>query len=163
MSNVLFKEKQRYSNQVVLALFGGIGLVAILRGMFFLMGPHRRYIEAAFLFAIAFTIGGVIWWLRSRQLKVSVSRKNIKFKMSPMPFKKQVIAWKDVETCEIIKTSEAALWSGWNISFNHERRYSLSGRNGLAIKTKDGARYFIGCKNLAGLQRALSKINPAWH
>jgi hypothetical protein len=78
--------------------------------------------------------------------------------MSPLPVTKRSIFWEEVEQCKIVTTSEAAQWSGGNITFNHEKRYSFNGRNGLSITTKNGDHFFVGCKNLKNLKHALDKL-----
>ncbi len=157
MSKIKFKETQQYENRLVPIILGIVGLFAIIKGIMFLVASERSVGSAIVLFIIASGIGITIWWLTKLKLKVAITEKNIKFKLSPVQMKKHTIPWSEIDRCEIIKTSEAAQWSGGNIAYN-EKRYSLSGRNGLAIKTKSGESYFIGCKDITGLQLALSKM-----
>ena len=159
MSEVLFKEKQRYDNKLVLIILGLISLLAIVGGIKSLLKTPTHYYETIILFITALVIGVLIWWLTKLKMKVTISEKSIKFKISPIYLKKRSIPWKEIEECEIVKTSEAAQWSGGNITFKREKRFSFIGRNGLAIKTKKGEYYFIGCKKIAELQQALNKIN----
>ena len=158
MSKVNFKERQRYDNKWVPVLLGVTGLVAFGKGIYFLTASDVRLENAVFLFLVALGAAGLIWWLHRLEMKVTITEKKVKFKLSPLHPKKQSIAWKEIGRCEIVKTSEAAQWSGGNITFN-EKRYSLNGRNGLAIRTKSGESYFIGCKNVEKLQQTLQAIN----
>lgn len=158
MSKVKFKETQQYRNKLIPIVLGLIALTSIIKGIMFLFAATPQISSAVFLFVVAIAIGVLIWWLAKLKLKIAVTEKNIKFKLSPLHAKKHYIPWKDIEECEIIKTSEAAQWSGKNITYNHEKRYSLTGRNGLAIKTKKGEYFFIGCKNISVLRQTLDKM-----
>ncbi len=159
MAKVYFKEKQRYSNKWVLVILGIVCLLTIFGGVKFLLKSPADYFQAIFLLVTALALGVLIWWLTRLKMKVVISEKNIKFKMSPIHLKKQVVPWEDVEKYEVVKTSEAAQWSGGNITFNDEKKYSMTGRNGLAFKTKNGEYYFIGCKDVEALRSALAQIN----
>ncbi len=158
MAKKIYKEKQQYENYLILGILGLTSALLVLGGIRLLFDPQGDYLRPISLFIIALSMGGLIWWLTNLQLKVTISKKNIKFKLSPIHPKKQAIAWEDIERCTLVKTSEAAQWSGGNITFNHEKRVTLSGRNGLSIKTKNGEFYFIGFKNLSQLQQVLDDI-----
>ncbi len=160
MSKALFKEKHCYGNKIVLIALVAIGLLTSIRALSFLVnGETSHYYDCIFLFTITLVIICAVWWLTRLKLKVAIGDKNIKFKMSPRHVKKRSIPWEEVEKCEIVKTSEAAQWSGRNITFHREKRFSLTGRNGLAIKTRNGECYFIGCKNIAKLRQTLNQLN----
>ena len=158
MSKIKFKETQQYENKPVLIALGAIGLTAIPSGAYFLLSSEQDITGGIVLFTLALSVSVLIWWLTRLKLKVTVTEKKVKFKLSPLHLKKQAIPWEDIDRCEIIKTPEAAKWSGGNISSLAEKRYSLTGRNGLAIKTKEGEHYFIGCKNIEALRRALDHM-----
>jgi len=152
MSNVLFKEKQRYKDKITIAILVIIALGTLLGALNFITGPDYSIVKCMTLILIAFSTILIIWWLRKLKLQVAISEKHIKYKMTPFHVKKQKIPWKDVEKCELVKTCAAAQWSGGNITFNHEKRITLTGRNGLALQTKQGKNYFIGFQNMDGLQ-----------
>ena len=158
MKNVHFKEEQRYNSKYLLILLGAISLVVAAVGLRELLSPVPNYANVTFLFTAAIIIGGLTVWYNQLWMKVTICDKKIKFKMSPLPVRKHSLKWKEIEKCAIVKTPEAAQWSGGNITFNHEKRYSLNGRNGLAIQTKRGERYFIGCRDVAALREALRKV-----
>lgn len=160
MPKVYFKEEQRFDNYLALITLGLFGLGAIVGGMIHLLKAESNYLFAALSFTTAIAIGLGIWWLTRLKMKVVVSEKGIKFKLSPIHPKKQLIPWKKIDSCVIVKTSEAAQWCGGNITFNHEKRVSLTGRNGLAIKTKEGENVFIGVKEVSELHEALDGIKP---
>jgi hypothetical protein len=158
MKKVKFKETQHYTNRLTLCFLGTIALVAVLKGMLLLSTSKPDITNSLFGFAVAFSTLLLIWWLINLKLKVVVSEKNIKFKLSPIHPKKRSIPWQEIARCEIVETPEAAQWSGGNITFNHEKRYSLTGRNGLSITTKKGKNFFIGCSDLAGLKEAIDSM-----
>jgi len=54
--------------------------------------------------------------------------------------------------------SETAKWNGWNVSFSREKIFSVSGRNGIDIRMKNGEQLFIGSKNVEGLRDAVAKV-----
>lgn len=123
-----------------------------------MLRENERVLVAVLLFIVAFALGMLIWWLSRLQLKVEFNAKYIKFKMSPVHMNKKVLLWKDIKRFGIIETSEAAQWSGGNITLRQEKRISLTGRNGLALKTKQGAYFLIGCQDIDKLKHALEKL-----
>lgn len=156
MKQIYFKEKQRYDNKLALVLLGLFALILIGGAFKSLLASEINYANVIFLFSATSVVIGSIWWLTQLKLKIAISDKKIKAKITPSLFKKQSIAWSEVEKCEIVRTPEAAQWSGGNVSFGQERMLSLNGRNGLAIETKAGESYFIGCQNINALQQALA-------
>lgn len=156
MSKIFFKEKQAYNSKRDLIILGAIDLIIVAKAIIFISSGN--YYNASFLLVIASMIGASIWWLTRLKMNVTISDKNIKFKIYPLHDDKLSISWKEVEKCEIVETSEAAQWAGGNITFNQEKRFSFTGRNGLAIKTKKGDYYFIGCRQIGELQTALRKM-----
>lgn len=156
MASKLHKEKQRFNDKVVMGLLG-LGVIAALFGtvnaLFFSGEP---LLNAAVYFGIALVLGGCIYWLASLQLKVTVSKKSIKYKLStPINEVSEKIKWKEVEDCTIVRTPKIAQWHGANLTYGNNSRVSLAGRNGLDITTKDGQHYFIGCSNVEELRKAL--------
>jgi hypothetical protein len=158
MATVFFKEKQHFRDIPVLVLLGLMMLATLYGTVKALVEAGGNYGNFIILFVATLSLGVWIWWLTRLRLKVSVSDKKIKYKMSPIHPKKQSIKWEQIENCELVKTPPVAQWSGGNISFNHEQRISVTGRNGLAIKTKEGKHYFIGCHNIEQLKEALDKV-----
>ncbi|MFK7935200.1 MAG: hypothetical protein AB8G22_16935 [Saprospiraceae bacterium] len=159
MAKIIFKEKQRFSDRIILIALFIISLTSLLSALKHVSAPTANYANSIFLLVMFIVASVSLWWLTRLKLKVAISEDKINYKMSPVHSKKQSILWSKVKKCEIIRTSEAAQWSGGNITFNNEKRISLTGRNGLAITTKDGKHYFIGCKNIDGMQQALQKVN----
>ncbi len=158
MAKKIFKENQRFSGWEV------IGLLA-----FFVVGLTYRFIEQhwispvsdpmpilAFL-AFVIPMVGVIWYLVNVKLSVKVTDKSISFKYSPFNRKKHKIKWDDVEDCEFLSSIGSCRTSGWDINFDHEKRFSLSGRSGVHLRTKQGENVLIGAKDMRGLKQAIGQ------
>ncbi|MFK8165709.1 MAG: hypothetical protein AB8H12_24890 [Lewinella sp.] len=159
MATKLHKESQRFNDKVVLGILGlgtAAALVGTLNALFVSGEP---YFNAFVYFVFALVMGGWMYWLISLRLKVSVSKKSIKYTMStPLNKVSRKIKWKEVQDCTIVKTPKIAQWHGANLTYGAESRFSLSGRSGLSLTTKNGRRYFIGCDNVDELQRAMGKL-----
>ncbi len=148
MRKVKFKERQRYKDRVAFVLLGA-GIVCCLYGVFISMTVEPIQLMQALFFGLtALAIGGYWWWLHQLELKWSITDKGIKFRMEPLQDKARKIPWEEVVSCRVYKTPQAALWHGGNLHFGTELWYSLSGRNGLSIQTKDGRQYFLGSRKV---------------
>ncbi len=159
MKNVLYKEKHKFDDNFSLVVLGVFCLGALAGGANALFRTNQNILVAIILFLVALALGFLMWWLTRLQLKVEFNSKTIKFKMSPIHLSKKAFLWKDIENYGIIETSKAEQWSGGNITFKQEKRISLTGRNGLALKTKEGAYYLIGCHEIEKLRAALDKLD----
>lgn len=158
MKKIYFKEKQRYDNKVAFVILGFVGLILVGAELKFLLDLPTNYYNVAFLFLGIVAVGSIMWWLTQLKMKVAITDKKIKAKLTSTFVKKCSIKWEEVASCKIVKTPEIAQWSGSNISFGRETKLSLNGRNGLAIQTRNGESYFIGCNNIPALQQALNHI-----
>lgn len=158
MARKFFTEKQRIKDPLLLGVF-----IALLAYSLFLLGRElfMNGFENAipvFLLGIAVLIVGLgLWVLIRLQLKVAVTKKGIDYKMSPLHAKKKRIKWDEVEECKVIETPKVAHMHGSNMKFWYEKKFTLSGRNGIAVITKDGERYFIGTRETAALKRSIKK------
>lgn len=159
MAKKIFKEKQSFKNKFLTTALIVLGLLVVIRVINEFFNPGSQFVTVMIAAFIALAvIGGWLWYLYTLRLKVTVCEEKISFKMKPWQNQKQKIAWDDVSCCEIIQTPELAQWQGANITFNHERRYTVSGRNGLHLVTKDGTEYFVGSSRLDDLERAVKKV-----
>lgn len=159
MANKLHKEEQRFNDKVVIALLS-MGILGLLYGTVnsLLLEPINFFRVAIFLLA-ALALGGWLFWLVRLRLKVKISDKSIKYQMAPLHGSSRKIKWKEVKKCVIVKTPKVAQWHGANLSYGAEYRFSLCGRNGLSITTKDGRKYFIGCRDVDGLREAMRSFS----
>jgi hypothetical protein len=151
MANKIYREKQKYSdriNLVVLQLVGIVCLIGLIQESVSVSGSMSKMITFSCLILL---VACTLLLLRRLKLKVDINDKRIKYKLTPLHSKSQKIKWNEVQYCEIVKTSAAAHWHGANL--NHgELKYSLAGRNGLSILTKEGIRYFIGIQDIDSLR-----------
>ena len=158
MSKKIFKEKQGFRNTEVIVLISilMLGITYKFIQVLILSGAEFNTIQVTCLVLII-SLGVFLRFLLKMKLSLSVSEKNLKFKMTPIHSGKQKVCWDDVQSCEIIETPLTAQWLGGNINFNHEKRYTFCGRNGVRLTTKDGQEYFIGSRRLGELKKAIEK------
>lgn len=157
MAKIRFRETQQYKNILVLKALVILTLVATFLGVFLLNTSESKYVEAFFFFAMAFCLSSFIWWLTKLKLIIAATKKNIKFKLFPLYHKKHVVAWKDIESCSIVKTSELSHCNGGHVTFLLELWFLISGKRCLVIKTKEGKYFFVGCRDTFNLQSILNK------
>ena len=159
MSNKIFKEKQRFRSVEVIALLAllivGICYKSIQEMI--VTGEFFSVTQLLYIGSVILT-GLTIRFLLNMRLKTAISEKEIQFKLAPFHNEKKRIRWKDVASCKIVKTPLAAQYHGNNITFNNEKRFSFSGRNGVLLKTNEGDRYFIGTRKLDQFSDAISKV-----
>lgn len=159
MSKMLYKEKQslKESGLFLLVTFFimGIGYLGVV---FLLKNQLNPYMVALTLTLIIIGYSFLISYMWKVKMKLTIREDGIFFKISPWHSVKQKIKWEDVETYEIMETSELSQWHGGNIMFGLENFYSFNGCNGLEIVTKQGDNFFFGSKNPAKLREALRNL-----
>lgn len=163
MAKKIYQEKQQFHDWVVIVLLS-LALIGLLYGAasyFWRIDVTLTYSIICLLLAAG--IGYTIWWLlTSLQYKLTVTDKNIKFKLKGITETSKKIAWDDIVSCTLVKTPNLVKWERPKAMTTDEKFYSLDGRNGLMIETKDGSRYFIGCQNVEELQAALNSEDKIW-
>lgn len=164
MAKKIYKEKQRFrSAEVILLIVFLMGMV----GYSFIkaVGEHQWHFTYVEWSCIAFLmiLGGFLWYLMQLRFNLAISEKGIHYKMKPFHDKKQCISWDEVSSCEVVKTPRMAQWHGGNITFNHEKRFTVNGRNGLHVTTKDGQEYFLGSRRLNELRKAVENVLMRHH
>lgn len=158
MARKFYTEKQRIQNPVLLW-----SCIALLAYSLFLLG--REIVLNQFSQPIVLGLLGVavaifatgVWLLNRLRLKIAVTKKGINYKMSPLHSRKKKIKWDDVETCKVIETPKMAHMHSGNMKFWYEKKFTFSGRNGLAVITKEGDRYFIGTRETSELKKSIKK------
>jgi hypothetical protein len=156
MAKEIFKEKQRFHNWEVIGLLAFLALALTYK--FFdqqWIHPVADPMSLTSYLILMLPMTAALWYFLSLRLTVRITDKYISLKPANWMQKKRKIKWDDVEECEVLKTSPTAQWSGWNISFNHEKIYSFSGRTGLHLKTKKGDDFLIGAKKCEELEQAV--------
>lgn len=158
MATTLYKEKQRYTDVPNLIALTMLFFALAYGGYAAYVQPAKAPASPLVFIALAAITGGFLWWLSRLRMKVTINEKHIKFKVDPIHDKKQKIAWAQVESCELVTTSPLEQLQGGNITFDHEKRISFTGRNGLAITTTSGKQYFIGSRKVDKLKEVLAKL-----
>ncbi len=158
MANKIYKEKQSFNDLGIQALIalGGLGALFAAAKAVWQGSADITYVLGCL--AIAAGLGGIMWYLRSLRMKVSIDQKCIKYKLHPIHVKARKIDWEDVDSCVVVRSPKLSRWQGANLSYANEHFFSLSGRNGLSLTTKDGESYLIGCKNVDRLANSLDKL-----
>ncbi len=162
MANKLYQERQQYSDWLVISLLS-LAIVGLLYGAstyFWQPGVTVAYAVVCVLLAAG--IGYAIYWLTSLRSKLTVTDKNIKFRIKGAVEASKKIAWDDIVSCTLVKAPRLSKYNRAKVTLSDEKFYSLNGRNGLMIETNDGKRYFIGCENVEGLRAALEGDDGIW-
>ncbi len=159
MANKLHKEEQRFNDKIVMVLLGTSVIGLLCAAVNILVTNPTSFLRAGTLLLVAIGLSGWLYWLVKLELKVKISDKSIKYRMAPFHTSNRKIKWKEVKACTIVKTPGIAQWHGANLSYGAESRFSLSGRNGLSITTKDDRKYFIGCRDVDGLRKAMQSFS----
>ena len=158
MSDFTYKEKQRLRSILPLTLVGAGTLLAVYQSATSFLDPGIANWKTVVFAGLALGLGLLLRFLLRIRLKLSINQERIKFKMSPFHDKARKIGWDEVEDCELVKTHPLAPNHGSRIALGGERRFTLCGRNGLAIRLKDGRRYFIGCRDVDELGQILPQL-----
>lgn len=164
MARKYFKEKQRYRRWEIIALLAFFvgGLTYRFAEQYFYDGGQSVMPVWTYLILTVPLVGVIVYYMILR-LSIRVTDKHISVKYHPWQQKRKKIKWDEVAECEIVETPEAAQWNGWNINFNHEKRYSFCGRNGLHLTTQDGREIFVGSRKLDELEDAVKQALQAQH
>jgi hypothetical protein len=162
MAKKIYQEKQQFHDWLVIGLLSlaTLGLLYGAASYFWETDVTILYSTACLVLAAG--LGYTIWWLTSLRYKLTVTDKKIKFKIDGITKTSKKIAWDDIVSCTVVKTPNITKFQRPNAILSDEKFYSLDGRNGLMIKTKDGSYYFIGCQNVEELQAALNSEDKIW-
>jgi hypothetical protein len=159
MSKQIFVEEQAFRGKDLLILAGIIAVSLayllikdIVDSNFTHLGPD--------LLALAVIIG-LVWWMRSllqQRLKTTVTKKKIICELTTGAGHKEKIPLAKIASCAVVKTPLGAQWSGSNLAYGNEKIFSFTGRNGLAIQTRDGHQYFVGSRRVNELAAAIRQV-----
>lgn len=158
MKKVLFKERQQSRSKDEIAIvffFLALSILALGKEIIYWNGFNIKLLLCVILIAM------LSFWLQvliTMKLKVSISEKAIKFKLNSFQSKSQKIKWKHIDELSIVRTPLFTQWHGGNITFDSSRKFTLSGRNGVSLTTKDGESYFIGSRKLDELENAIHTV-----
>lgn len=160
MSQVRYKETQRFSKSDILLLLGAFVLFGVFRIVQELVQVQPDYSRLTILTGGVLLFSGLIWYLRKLRLTARYNEKNIKLKLSPFGLRQRKIKWKDVIEARIIEYSPAFVWSGWNVHFDSWHKiFNLSGDSLLQLRLNSGEEISIGCCSREELETFLAKAH----
>lgn len=105
----------------------------------------------------AMSLGLIIFAITRIKLKTKVTSKGIDVKLSPFYRSKVKIPYSDVVSYRIEETQPFAIKTTRDFNSWFEKKFTLTGRNGVSITTCDGDNYFIGSTDPKALNKALKK------
>lgn len=162
MANKLYQERQQFHDWFIVVLLS-LAIIGLLYGATtYLWHPTGTLFYSIVSLLLAAGLGYAIYWLTSLRSKLTITDKKIKFKIKGPVERSKKIAWEDVASCTIVKSSKIAKWDRPKTTLSNEKFYSLTGRNGLMITTNDNQTYFIGCENIGDLREALNGEDEIW-
>jgi hypothetical protein len=158
MKKKLFKEKQHYQGKDLIVAIIVIMLLLTYQLIDSVFITHQQsWLNNILCLGVIIGLG---WWIKSlfqREQKNIVTEKKIICKVDSWYQDKKKISLADIESCAIVKTPVAAQWHGVNIELPEEQMWSINGRNGLAISTKNGEQIFIGSSRAQEMAQAIKQ------
>ena len=158
MAKKIFKEKNRFDDAIVLLPLVAAVLTLLYGALTYLWDPVTTPTYALVSLLLASLLTGTVVWLSRLQLQLKVSDKSIKVKLDGAPVSNRKISWKDVKACKIVEPSDLDYWLGRRLYLDGYNEYSLTGRGGLFVQTKQGEEYFIGCRNIDEIRVAFNRF-----
>lgn len=146
----LIKEEHRFRDPLSYGLLGAFMLFTVLLFVEDMIWESPVIGLPIWFYLLSFLLlGGTLWYFLHIRFKLSVTDKGIKYRYEPFHPRKQRILWSDIVGYEFVETSLLASLSGQDINFSSkESLYSVCGRNGLVLHTKDGETIFLGSRSL---------------
>jgi hypothetical protein len=156
MKKKLFKEKQHYQGKDLIAAIALIMLMLTYQLIDNVFVSHQHsWLNNILCLGVIIGLG---WWVKSlfqREQKNVVTDKKIICKVDSWYQDKKKISLEDIESCAVVQTPVIAQWHGMNIELPREEMWSINGRNGVAIATKDGEQIFIGSSRAQEMAQAI--------
>ncbi|MFT6997629.1 MAG: hypothetical protein ACJAQ4_001383 [Cryomorphaceae bacterium] len=159
MSKKYFKETVDIKGKVY--WIGAIVLVFILSllGFFDKMKESDSLLSLSGVSLAVLAVGLIIFVIASIKLKTRVTSKCINVHLSPFYRSKVKIPHSDVASYRIEETDPFTINTTKNFNSWFEKRFTLTGRNGVSITTCNGRSYFIGSTDPEALNDALGKAH----
>lgn len=154
-----FREQQRYSGWQLIALI-----------LFLVLGLSYRFIDQHFIDPVPTPIGvlpyaalmalllGALVYLLKVRVFIFANKEHICVSRFPWTRHPVCVKWSDVAACEIVRSPLLAQWSGSNIHLDHEKVFSVCGRNGIHLTTQEGEGLFIGSRRPDDLEDFIQKV-----
>ncbi len=99
---------------------------------------------------------GTLWYLTHTRILIKSSKKGLKVKKLPFGSSDK-IEWDTIAKCESSSPELTIEQPNRYLPFWLEKKYTLTGRSGIHILTKNGRRLFIGTKKPKKLKRIVHK------
>lgn len=93
------------------------------------------------------------------KLKTKVTSESINVQLSPFYRSKVKIPHSEVVSYRLEETDPFTIRASKNFNSWFEKRFTLTGRNGISITTANGKNYFIGSTDPKALNKALNKAH----
>lgn len=150
-------EQQRFTQyDTLFAALALLGASAYLLFQQLTLAAETTWLKVAMLAAVICALGAYVGHLFIVKLETKVTSKNLKVRLSSFIGLRKRIPLQDIENCEVIHYPTYAQRYGEGGWLNGETSISLTGRNGLAIRTRDGQSFFIGSRDPEALLQHLS-------
>ena len=140
---------------------GAIALIFLLSvlGFFEKVKDFDGWVSLSWVSLAALMVATIIFIITRVKLKTKVTSKGIDVKLSPFYRSKVKIPHTDVASYRIEETEPFTIKTTKNFNSWFEKRFTLTGRNGVSITTCDGNNYFIGSTDPEALNRALQQAH----
>jgi hypothetical protein len=140
---------------------GAITLIFLLSmlGFFEKVKDFDGWVSLSWVSLAALMAATIIFIITRVKLKTKVTSKGIDVKLSPFYRSKVKIPHTDVASYRIEETEPFTIKTTKNFNSWFEKRFTLTGRNGVSITTCDGNNYFIGSTDPEALNKALHKAH----
>ncbi len=159
-----YKETQTFGCPEVWLLLGGLQLGLTVRFFQHLLNGTSHLFPFWVFALLSAPLLGLMVYLWKVRVEVRISTKKIAVRMrSWYRTRRKKIHVADIAELRVVDTPDALQWMGGNISFDHAHQYSLHGRKGLFIRTKDGEEYFVGVRNISEILPLLQKLRKKVH
>ncbi|MGB1217376.1 MAG: hypothetical protein ACPG5P_05845 [Saprospiraceae bacterium] len=158
MKGRIYEEKQSYRKWEIIALLSTliIGL-AYCTLETYLQEPSNSGVVILSLILFMGFLGIGLFYFSSVRLYTKMNDKGISFSYYPQHYKNQRIKWSEIHSSAIVNTSMAAQWNGFNVSFNNQTAFSVSGTNGILITKKNGEEIFIGSQRAEEMKSVIDE------
>lgn len=140
---------------------GCVLFIFLISALGFFSKSERLY-ESTSLYGIGMEIALLallIFVIIRIRLKTKITSKGISVKFSPFFNSKLKIPHTEVASYRVEEITPRSLRLRRNIDQWFEKKFTLTGRNGISITTVDGKSYFIGSANPKALKKALERAH----
>lgn len=158
MGEVLFIERQKFSQWWIWLLLIGVGCIpvyGIYRQLFQGEEVGENPMSITGFIVLALFVLGLIALFVVMQLKTEITKQAISFQL--YPFVNRVIKWEDVKEAKVI---DYGFVGGWGIRWgtSYGTVYNIAGSDGMLLKLNNGEQLVIGTQQEEVLQSILQEL-----